>query len=198
MSGNTNTEDFPNDLFPEYIIRKNSGWIAEVECKSAGRYFIPSLRSPGLDADVRHAAAMRMRHLHGSLPASVTENTNWKENFPGYGLPVKIRHETCEKVRSVNSSDLIWMEKRCQCEKFLSKEQLQDRIDRGRKQFTIIEYRGGRGSGQFATIRHEGCGQEFTIGLQTFERNPYCRRCNSNRAHADEFNRQSETDAEQI
>ena len=38
-------------------------------------------------------------------------------------------------------------------------------------------------------------GQEFTIGLQTFERNPYCRRCNSNRAHADEFNRQSETDA---
>lgn len=39
MSGNTNTEDFPNDLFPEYIIRKNSGWIAEVECKKCGQVF---------------------------------------------------------------------------------------------------------------------------------------------------------------
>ena len=198
MSGNTNTEDFPNDLFPEYIIRKNSGWIAEVECKKCGQVFhihpyalLIGCGCPSCSGDADATFAWQLTCLGDG-------KYKLEGEFPGYGLPVKIRHETCEKVRSVNSSDLIWMEKRCQCEKFLSKEQLQDRIDRGRKQFTIIEYRGGRGSGQFATIRHEGCGQEFTIGLQTFERNPYCRRCNSNRAHADEFNRQSETDADKF
>lgn len=37
-------------------------------------------------------------------------------------------------------------------------------------------------------------GSKFvTIGLRMFEENPYCRCCNRNRAHADEFNRQSET-----
>ena len=113
-----------------------------------------------------------------------------KEHFPGYGRPVRIRHKTCGKERSVNASELIWMEKRCYCETYLRREELQARIDRAAQTnnaYTLIEYRGGKGIGQFVTLRHEACGGEFTIGLRAFEQMPNCRCCGQGKAVVDRF-----------
>ena len=113
-----------------------------------------------------------------------------EEHFPGYGRPVKIRHRTCGKERSVNASELIWMEKRCYCETYLRMEELQARIDRAAQAenaYTLIKYRGGQGIGQFVTIRHEACGGEFTIGLRPFEQVPNCRCCGQGKAVVDRF-----------
>ncbi len=113
-----------------------------------------------------------------------------EEHFPGYGRPVKIRHKTCGKERNVNATELIWMEKRCYCETYLRQEELQARIDRAahaENTYTLVKYRGGKGIGQFVTLRHEECGGEFTVSLREFERAPFCRCCRSGQAVVDRF-----------
>jgi len=180
------------ELFPGYTVHSADHWIAELECRKCGERFhihpyalYLGAGCPKCDREADpDEVFQRQLHMLGDGAYEL------EEHFPGYGRPVRIRHKTCGKERSVNASELIWMEKRCYCETYLRREELQARIDRAaqaKNVYTLVEYRGGQGIGQFVTLRHEACGGEFTIGLRAFEQVPNCRCCGQGKAVVDRF-----------
>lgn len=86
----------------------------------------------------------------------------------------KVLHRTCGKFRKRRLSDLIWMEKRCQCECMVSEDDI-----RSVTEINDFEYvRTIRGNDtRIYTLRHKGCGKEFQIDRRQFVRNPVCPYC---------------------
>ena len=90
------------------------------------------------------------------------------------GGQVKILHGTCGKIRRMRLADAIWMGKRCKCECMVTERELSQKAEaRG---FTLVRFF-RKGNGIILVLRHKNCGEEFSVTLKQFLRNPRCQYC---------------------
>lgn len=94
---------------------------------------------------------------------------------------VKIRHETCGKSKSELPRDVMYGIKPCKCEQCLTEKKIQQCVDGGLKRFVLVSYEES-GKNCKVMIRDKTCGGTFSADLKRFQKNRYCRVCESHGA----------------
>ena len=90
------------------------------------------------------------------------------------GRPTDILHKTCGKIKHKIPSKIVYDGSRCNCERSLSEDDIQKRVDAAAEGFTLMEI---DREARKIRLRHDTCGRGFWINLLKFEQSPYCRVC---------------------